>query len=507
MGPFLIILGWLLIVGSGAFLYWRLRFYKKQDVKELNKNELILVLLGVGGAGIGGICSNIGYALTGSWAIDAGHYVMLLIGGFLFFASAAVLASTFYLHFYRKDWKKEQHRIFSILLIVSSFAALGSFLLAGEGMAPYLTYPLVCGFSINNAGWVWNRPGSGTSGFTVTWYGVVIVVGAIIAYKLSDHHMYQRYGRHGIIDTCFLIAFPCGILAARIWYVVGNWNGDGAGGPNFSEIVASGQWYRIFAIWEGGLTILGGAVGGIIGGVLYMVFKRKWCDVRFAMDVIVPTILIAQAIGRWGNFFNREVYGNLSQMDAWPLVPTWIRYNMAETFTAGLPSSGNMYIPLFLIEGFFNVLGYFVIYHLVRRVWKEKYRALGCLSGVYLIWYGIVRMIMEPMRDPSYNMGADGSWSFWNSMVYIILGVVVIGGFYAFAYWRKKTGRAKWIGINFDDQGNRIPTAEEAKALEKPAETPANLEPPLVEKPKAKDPLSAPKRIKRPGEDETKDGE
>ncbi len=507
MGPFLIIFGWLLIFGSGAFLFWRLRFYKKQDVKELNKNELLLLLLGVGGAGIGGICSNIGYALAGTWAIDPGHYVMLLIGAFFFYASVAVLASSFYLHFYRKDWKEEQKRFFPICLIASSFLALGFFILAGEGMAPYLTYPLVSGFSINESGWVWNTPMSKGGGFTVTWYGVVIVGGAILAYKLSDHHMYQRYGRHGIIDTCFLIAFPCGIIAARIWYVVGNWNGDGAGGPNFSEIVASGQWYRIFAIWEGGLTILGGAVGGIVGGVLYMILKRKWCDVRFAMDVIVPTILIAQAIGRWGNFFNREVYGNLSQMANWPLVPTWIRYNMAETFSAGLPVNGNMYIPLFLIEGLFNVIGYFVIYHLVRRLWKEKCRPLGCLSGCYLIWYGIVRMIMEPMRNPSYNMGADGMWSFWNSMVYIILGAVVIGGFALFAYWRKRTGRLAWIGIQFDENGQRIPTAEEAKSAEKPAGTPAISEPPVAEKPKPKDPLAAPKRIKRPGSEEHKEGE
>ncbi len=506
MGPFLILLGWLLIVGSGAFLYWRLRFYKKQNVTELNKNELYLLLLGVGAAGIGGICSNIGYALSGSWAIDAGHYAMLLVGAFIFYASFAVLVSSFYLHYYRKDFKPEQHKIFTILLIVSPFVALGSFLLAGEGMAPYLTYPLVSGFSIGSNGWVWTHPGESHSGFAVNWYGVVIVLGAVVAYKLSDHHLYQKYGRHGIIDTCFLIAFPCGIIAARIWYVVGNWNGDGHGVIGFAELCARGEWWRMFAIWEGGLTILGGAVGGIIGGVLYMVFKRKWVDVRYAIDVIVPTILIAQAIGRWGNFFNREVYGNLSTMGQWPLVPTWIRYNMADTFTAGLPTSQNMYIPLFLIEGFFNILGYFVIYHGVRRIWKEKYRALGALGSCYLIWYGVVRIIMEPMRDPNYNMGTDGMWSFWNSMVYIILGVVMIGGFYLFAYWRKKTGRNKWIGVNFEDGQVLAPETpvEEAKALEAPKPIGIPEEP---KKEQPKDPLSAPKKIKRPGSDEPKEGE
>ena len=510
MGPFLIILGWILIFGSGAFLYWRLGYYKRQNVKELNKTELYLLSLGVGGAGIGGIASNIGYALSGAWPIDPGHYAMLLIGSFIFYASVAVLVSSFYLHYFRKDFKPEQHKIFTTLLIATPFVALGSFLLAGEGMAPYLTYPLVSGFSIGNNGWVWTHPGESHSGFNVNWYGVVIVLGAVIAYKISDYHIAQKYGKHGIIDTCFLVAFPCGIIAARIWYVVGNWNGDAAGGPNFSQIVASGQWYRIFAIWEGGLTILGGAVGGILGGVLYMVFKRKWVDVRFAMDVIIPTILIAQAIGRWGNFFNREVYGGVTSMSSWPLVPTWIRYNMAESFTNSLPSSGNMYMPLFLLEGIFNILGYFVIYHVVRRVWKEKYRPLGCLSGVYLIWYGIVRIIMEPMRNPEFNMGSNGMWSVWNSMVYIILGAAVIGFFYAFAYWRKRKGLPVWIGTNVTPDGK---WAKPAKAEAKPLDAPKPIGEAQEEKPaqkpieKQKDPLSAPKKIARPGSDEPKEGE
>ena len=498
MGPFLIILGWALIFGAGAFLFWRFRFFPKEGIKEIAKNEFNLLLLGVGAAGVGGICSNIGYALAGSWNIDAMHYVFLLIGAFLFYASVAVFGCTFYIRYYRKDLKAEQYKLSNKLLIASTLIAICSFIMAGEGMAIYLSYPLVSGFSITDKGWVWTHYDEPHSGFTVNWYGVVIVLGAVLAYKLSDHHMYLKYGKHGIIDTCFLIAFPCGIIAARIWYVVGNWNGDGAGGPNFSELCANGQWYRIFAIWEGGLTILGGAVGGILGGILYMVFKRKWVDVRFAMDVIVPTILLAQAIGRWGNFFNHEVYGNETLMGNWPLIPTWVKYQMGTGFENGLPISNTMYIPLFLIEGFFNVLGYIVIYHIVRRLWKEKYRPLGCLAGCYLIWYGIVRIIMEPMRDPTFNMGTNGMWSVWNSMVYIILGAAVIGFFYAFAYWRKKKGLPVWIGTNVTPEGKWAkPVEKKPDALEAPK--PINVAKPKEE---TKDPLSAPKKIKRPGEDE-----
>ena len=459
MGIFLIVIGWAVLALSVGVSVYLLRAHKRGGTHTFAKKDYTTFIVLLGAAGLSGILQNIGYALSGNWPIDAGHYVMLLFGGFLFYASALSFGITFYLRYWRKDLDERILKNNGLVMILSIPMAFFTFLLAGEGMGPYLVYPLVKGFAINNDGWVWLRPDVYTAGgMQIVWYGVLIVGAAFLAYKISDHHFYQKYGRHGIVDTCFLIAFPAGILGARIWYVVGNWNGDVGGITPFAERFARGEWWSIFAIWEGGLTILGGAVGGILAGVIYMLLKRKYVDIRFAMDAIVPTILIAQGIGRFGNFFNHEVYGNLTMMSDWPLLPTWIKYNMAVSWSNGAPVfdavtrtvggityTGNMYVPLFLIEAILNITGYFVIYHVVRRFWT-KGRALGDLAGFYLVWYGVTRMIMEPLRDPEYNMGSNGMWSFWNSMVYIILGAALIAGFQLLAYYRKKKGLPEEMG-------------------------------------------------------------
>ena len=454
MGIALIVIGLIVLIAAGYLVFAEMKKFNKSAEHQLSK--LTLRNLGIYFAmiGLGGLGLNLGFALTGNWAIDPWHMVMLLAGGFLFFPSFALFFVTFYLRYWHKDLVEAQQKNNGLLMIISIIASFFTFLLAGEGMGPYLTYPLVSGFIINDAGFQWTRPNlSYGSGFHLTWYGVIILGAAILAYRISDHHFYQKYGRHGILDTCFLIAFPAGIIGARIWYVVGNWNGDAAGGISFAQECAEGRWYSMFQIWNGGLTILGGAVGGILGGMIYMLTARKYVDIRFAFDAVVPTILIAQAIGRFGNFFNHEVYGAVTDMSAWPLLPTWIKNNMATAWTNGSPASTNMYVPLFLIEAIINLFGYFFIDFVFPAFWKwlsvkitrkedggALKLAMGDKVGFYLIWYGVVRMIMEPLRDVNYNMGSNGMWSFWNSMVYIILGALAITVLQWYAHHRKVKG-------------------------------------------------------------------
>lgn len=440
MGIAFIIIGFCIILAVTIFSFMDLKKKKKAGDFVLQKNNLRnFIAYGIA-AGIGGVLTNIGYAFSGNWNPDAGHWVMLVIGGFLFYASFLSFLITFYLRYWWKELPEGQKKYNGLIMIVSVAMMLASFLLAGEGMAIYLTYPLVKGFAITSEGFIWTTPlYDGGSGLHIPWYGVLIVAGAFLAYKLSDNNFYKKYGKHGILDSVFLIAFPAGILCARLWYVVGNWNGDGQGGVNFAEEVAKGNWWRIFAIWEGGLTILGGAVGGILVGSIFFLCRRKYSDLRFAFDAVVPNILIAQAIGRFGNFFNHEVYGKASDMSAWPLVPTWIKYNMATGWINGQPINTTMYAPMFLIEAVLNIAGFFIIVYLIPLIWR-KGRALGNNLSLYLVWYGTVRIIMEPMRDPNYKMGTDGSWSIWNAMVYIILGVACYAILQSIAYIRKKNG-------------------------------------------------------------------
>ena len=429
MGYVLLVLGILAFGAAGFFTVTTLREYKiDRRHKELNKKQLQRLGIVLGCFAASAILIQMCIVLLANWDLGSGMWVMAVVGAALFLPSFALLWMAFFLRFGRPDTDPKQLRIIKICLYGSIPFAIGAFLLMGEGAATYLAYPLVSGFTINSDGfhWVTAKTGAG-SGFHVAWYGLFILTGFIVAYFVSDHEFYKMYHKHGILENCLFVVFVFGILGARIWYVVGNWNGDAAGGIAFADEVAAGRWYRIFAVWEGGLTVLGGVVAGVVAGALYLRLRRKYVDVRFAMDAVMPTILIAQAIGRWGNFFNNEVYGQVVSMSPWwDFLPTWIKLQMNfDGATRTFLEPGMMNVPLFLIEGVLNLIGFFVIAKVVPLVWK-KGRELGVLGSMYLIWYGVVRIVMEPMRNINYNMGVTGGWSVWNSLAYIIAGVVLI---------------------------------------------------------------------------------
>ena len=194
--------------------------------------------------------------------------------------------------------------------------------------------------------------------------------------------------------------------------------------------------------------------------------------------MIAVRMLLAQAIGRWGNFFNHEVYGmEVAIADGWWWLPTFIQKEMG----VGL-AEGHIYVPLFLIEGMINLAGYFLIAYLVPAIWK-KFRAPGVLAGVYLIFYGAARMILEPFRSASYNMGTNGQWSFWNALGYIVIGLLLIAWLEVYEYairkkWEaRKLARAEIKAANnpieedLPSEGDEASLTEEPELAEEPEET------------------------------------
>jgi prolipoprotein diacylglyceryl transferase len=262
-----------------------------------------------------------------------------------------------------------------------------------EAIEPGLTYPLPKGIPFDAP--------------IITFYAAFILSGALLAYTLSEREYIKRGKKKGYVEDIFLVAFPAGILGARLWYVWGQWNLEFAGQP----------FWKIFAVWEGGLAIMGGALGGALVGILYVLIKRKDINIFQALDIGVPTILVAQAIGRWGNFFNQEVYGAIANVESWSWLPTFIQQQM----TIG----GQFRVPLFLIESLINLTGYFVIRYGIGKGLKT-YIKVGDQALMYLVWYGLTRGIMEPLRNPNFNMGNDGNWSFIWGWVFFTAGVLAI---------------------------------------------------------------------------------
>ena len=352
------------------------------------------------------------------YPLKGGEWVELIFGSLLFGFGFSTGIFSFMLHYYAKELKIETKKLlFKSLLGGALFIIVGLWLLTNS-FADYLIYPLVCGISFTK-GFV--SPLNPTNP-NIAWYAICIISGATLVYFICDHRYFKEYGVHGVVESTFFIAFPAGVIGARIGYVIGEWN---HGPYSFAERVANGQWWAPFAIWEGGLTIISGALIGIIVGVSWWIWRNKKYSIWMAIDIIVPTILVAQAVGRWGNFFNCEVHGVQSQMSNWWFLPKIVANNARYSDVAGFAKAGYLYVPLFFIESIVNLTGYFVIRFAVGKGLR-KYLELGDLAFLYIAWYGLTRVIMEPLRDAHYNMGNNGYWSWFWSMVFVVGAVLLI---------------------------------------------------------------------------------
>ena len=374
------------------------------------KSFIKMNLLFIGGAVASFLVASFGFYMWLNASPDFIHVFQLVIGGILFSGGLSLAINCFIVHYYGKNIPEKLDKWLYILLMVGFIIAAIFLFIYTNGLAPYLTYPLVNGISFTE-GFVTPKTGSPNIAF----YALCILSGAILVYFLCDHIFYKEYGKHGLLESTFYIAFPAGIIGARIWYVVGEWSTSFANQP----------FWKVFAIWEGGLTILGGAIMGIVVGVAFFLWRNKSLSIWFAVDAIVPTILIAQAVGRWGNFFNCEVHGLLVDDKLFTWLPEIIFNNAKYSSTSGLAPDGQLYVPLFFIECLTNLFGYFLIAHVFGKL-LGKYHEPGDLCFGYIIWYGLTRVLMEPLRSTEYQMGENGYWSWVWSMIFVFVGTALI---------------------------------------------------------------------------------
>jgi len=169
-----------------------------------------------------------------------------------------------------------------------------------------------------------------------------------------------------------------GIVGARIYHVVTSWS------------TVNGEWWEPFAVWEGGLGVWGGIAGGVLAGA--WVVHRAGESVFAFMDAVAPGLLLAQAIGRWGNYFNQELFGKPTDLP-------WGLEIDPENRPEGYANSETFH-PTFLYESLWNLLGVVVLL-LVDRRFRIKPPGLFCL---YVAWYTFFRFFEELLRiDPSHE--------------------------------------------------------------------------------------------------------
>ncbi|QAY74996.1 prolipoprotein diacylglyceryl transferase [Agromyces protaetiae] len=236
-------------------------------------------------------------------------------------------------------------------------------------------------------------------------YALAILLGIILATIITSRRLTKRGAEPGIVLDIALWAVPLGIIGARFYHVF----------THPADYFAGQEWWKVFAIWEGGNAIFGSLIGGAVG----VFIGCKLTGLRFwsFADALAPGLLVAQAVGRIGNWFNHELFG----------LPTDLPWGLEiesdnPAFPQGL-ADGTLFHPTFLYELIWNLLGAALIVFVLERRFNMRW---GKAFGVYLIWYGAGRAFFESIRvDPS-EMFLGVRSNVWAAWAAVVIGIVII---------------------------------------------------------------------------------
>ena len=237
--------------------------------------------------------------------------------------------------------------------------------------------------------------------FEIRWYSVFILIAFF-----SATYLIEKEAKRFDIDKNFIFnllfwTLIFGIIGARIYYVIFEWEYYN---NNIGEIIK---------IWNGGLAIHGGIIAGLLTILIYTK-KYKQRTVRY-LDFIVVGLIIGQAIGRWGNFFNSEAHGIATSLEHLK------KLHIPDFIIKGMKINGVYYTPTFLYESIFCLIG-FIIICLIRR---NKYTKVGTPTALYLIIYGIIRFFIERSRTDAL-MFCGFKIASIVSVIMIIIGIIML---------------------------------------------------------------------------------
>lgn len=239
----------------------------------------------------------------------------------------------------------------------------------------------------------------------VHFYALFILIGIALAIWIGSRRFKQRGGQAGMVLDIALWAVPFGIVGGRIFHVLTHWDYYFYDGADLT---------KVFAVWEGGLAIFGALIFGSLGAFI----GARTAGIKFLAfaDAIAPGVLVAQAIGRIGNYFNNELFG----------LPTTLPWGLEistanPAYPAGLPA-GVLFHPTFLYELVWNLMGFAVLIWLDRKL-KLRW---GQMFAAYLITYSIGRAFIESIRiDPSEIFFGIRT-NVWSAIFTIAIGLALL---------------------------------------------------------------------------------
>lgn len=235
---------------------------------------------------------------------------------------------------------------------------------------------------------------------SVRWYGIIIAVGILLGYFVAQRALVKA-GLHKdtLVDIIFYSAL-FGFIAARIYFVIFQW-------PYYVENPS-----EIIKIWHGGIAIHGGLIGGFIAGVIAC--KVKNLNPFQIGDIVAPSIILAQGIGRWGNFMNHEAHGG-------PVSRAFLeKLHLPNFIIENMYINGQYYHPTFLYESIWDVAGFIILVNI------RKHLKLGETFFLYLTWYSIGRFFIEGLRTDSLMLTSNIRVAQLVSILLILISISLI---------------------------------------------------------------------------------
>jgi len=215
----------------------------------------------------------------------------------------------------------------------------------------------------------------------IYWYSITMFLGVLLGFIVAYIEIKRKKINKDNFENMAFYTVICGFLGARLYYVIFNLDYYL---NNLSEI---------FMVWRGGLAIHGGIIGACLA--IYFCTKKYKMSYLEVLDICAPALLIGQVIGRWGNFFNGEAHGGIVSRVFLE------RIHIPQFIIEGMNIGGLYYHPTFLYESVLNLICFIVL--MVLR--HNKKINLGAISGIYLIWYSVVRFFVESLRTDSLMLG------------------------------------------------------------------------------------------------------
>ncbi len=256
-------------------------------------------------------------------------------------------------------------------------------------------------------------PSPPTNGITLGslrfhFYGLLIALGIAAAVWLAQRRWEARGGKPGTMSVLALWGVPAGLVGARAYSLATSWQAD-----------TGGHWYKAFEIWQGGLGIWGGIAGGVAFGLIGA--HRHRIDWRAALDCAAPALALAQAIGRWGNYFNQELYGKPSTLP-WAVKIDHPQHCTSVTHCVDYPAGVTTFQPTFLYESIWDLACAGMLIWAERRFRIRK----GYLFWAYAALYTVGRFFTEYLRVDEAHRYWGLRLNDWVSVAVFVTAAVVL---------------------------------------------------------------------------------